>query len=484
MSRRIQITTLSVALFLGGVAIANAQYGGVQNVRTQPVAADQIRVASQTLLVQVDHLVEDMEVDLVRDPVSEQLMTLAYDVQDEVEHLAASVERGIDLNHAVRDFQQFDVQWHRLSRQALRVAANDRYLQRNIARVSQTDAELHRLLRLPVPVDVQEVRVLTSGLRRASAHLREDIETDLRGLWQQREILERAATLEESAEHLEANIARGADVRHIQEDFEAVDEAWLNLAASLRELSPMRFDHVLRATTIVATSEGQLSAALGFEPNPEQFTCFRPAPTEVRRSLPYASSGRPVAIPSGWRLVPVTPGPDRTRVPATTYRAAAASPTTLQPADPGLGLFFNLIFGGGSSGDNREQSQRRIQSDEDVHVHEHDSDRPRPTIKKVIPNNAPAQPVAPAAVPAKPIDAALQARIDKNLAKLSAKDRTAAAAQRTCPVMGQRLGSHGVPIKVNVKDEFGVRRDVFVCCEDCEEKLDDNPGKFLQRLPE
>jgi hypothetical protein len=253
-------------------------------------------------------------------------MTLAYDVQDEVEHLAASVERSVDLNHAAKDFQQFDVEWHRLSRQALRVAANDRRLQRNMARVSQIDAELHRLLRVPVPVDVQEVRVLTSGLRRASAHLREDIETDLRGIWQQQDILERAATLEESAEHLEVSIARGVDVRHLREDFESVDEAWLNLAGSLRELSPMRFGHVLRATTVVATSEGHLRAALGFEPNPEQFTCFRPAPTDVRNSLPYASNGQPVILPSGWRLVPATQGTFRTQTPLTTYRPTPSYP--------------------------------------------------------------------------------------------------------------------------------------------------------------
>jgi hypothetical protein len=436
------------------------------------------------LLVQVDHLVEDMEVDLVRDPVSEQLMTLAYDVQDEVEHLVASIERGVDYNHAVRDFQQFDAHWHRLSRQALRVAANDRHLQRNIARVSQTDAELHRLLRVPTPVDVQEVRVLTSALRRASAHLREDIETDLRGLWQQREILERATTLEESAEHLEVSIARGVDVRHMREDFETVDEAWLNLASSLRRLSPMRFDHVLRATTVVATNEGQLRAALGFEPNPDQFTCFRPAPTDVRNSLPYASSGRPVILPSGWRLVPATPEPTHTQPAVTRYRPTPTYPSSVQPAEPGVGLFLGLLFGGDSNDDSRERSPRRPQVEQDAHDHEHDSDHPRPTIKKVVPGTAPAESSAPAIVPAKPIDAVLQAKIDKNFAKLSIKDRAAAAAQRTCPVMRQPLGSRGVPIKISVKDEFGVRRDVFVCCEDCEEKLDDHPERYLKNLPE
>src|SRR5262245_20739603 len=104
MSRQIRLMSLSVALLFGSSGICVAQYGGGQYARTQPVAIDEIRAAVRTLLLQIDHLVEDMEIDLAREPLSERLIQTAYDVRDEVEHLAASVERGVDLNHAVHDF--------------------------------------------------------------------------------------------------------------------------------------------------------------------------------------------------------------------------------------------------------------------------------------------------------------------------------------------------------------------------------------------
>ncbi len=63
------------------------------------------------------------------------------------------------------------------------------------------------------------------------------------------------------------------------------------------------------------------------------------------------------------------------------------------------------------------------------------------------------------------------------MSKLSLADRTAALAQRTCPVTGDTLGSDGTPIKVQIGG-----RDVFVCCEGCIADLQKDPGKYLTAL--
>ena len=67
--------------------------------------------------------------------------------------------------------------------------------------------------------------------------------------------------------------------------------------------------------------------------------------------------------------------------------------------------------------------------------------------------------------------------IEKALAKLSPADRAAAERQKTCPVIGELLGSMGRPIKLSVEG-----RDVFICCAGCEEDLRDDPAKFLAKL--
>ena len=68
--------------------------------------------------------------------------------------------------------------------------------------------------------------------------------------------------------------------------------------------------------------------------------------------------------------------------------------------------------------------------------------------------------------------------IAAELARLSEDDRTAAMAQKVCPVGGGRLGAMGVPIKV----ELAGGRSAFVCCIGCADPLKDNPEKYLAKL--
>jgi hypothetical protein len=474
MSRFVGSIVLGGALVLGGVATSEAQFGGGQLFRPPPFAREQVRVAVRTLLLQVDHLVEDMELDLVREPMSERMMQTAYDVRDEVEHLASSVERGADYQHLVRDFQQFDAQWHRLTRLTSRFALDNRHLQRDIARVSQTDSELHRLLRVAAPVDMREVRANAAGLARAAEHLREDVQVDLRGTRFQRAILAQTIELEQATEHLVASIDRGVDVPHMRQDFRAIDSAWSDVSESLHQLSSMRFDHLLRAAANVATAQGQLRAALGLEPSPNQFTSFRPGPSEVRRTLPYSTGGTSVVVPNGWRVGATPAETHRTAHPGAPYSSRNES------TEPGMSLVLGLLFGGDPRDPKTVRSNRdRSDDSDDAHDHEHT----RPPVRAVPPVTSPVTKVGGTApVPPKPIDPAIQSRIEKNLAGLAPDARKLAVAQRTCIVKGELLGEHGVPIKVKMKVNSGARREVFVCCDDCEDELFDHPEKYMSRL--
>lgn len=70
-----------------------------------------------------------------------------------------------------------------------------------------------------------------------------------------------------------------------------------------------------------------------------------------------------------------------------------------------------------------------------------------------------------------------EAKIAAELAKLSDADRTAAMAQRNCPVSDERLGSMPGVAKVTVEG-----RDVFICCEGCKGDLEADPAKFMAKL--
>jgi YHS domain-containing protein len=63
------------------------------------------------------------------------------------------------------------------------------------------------------------------------------------------------------------------------------------------------------------------------------------------------------------------------------------------------------------------------------------------------------------------------------MAELDEADRTAALAQKICPVSDEPLGSMGTPLKIDVAG-----RTVFICCEGCRDSLLKEPEKFLAKL--
>ena len=46
--------------------------------------------------------------------------------------------------------------------------------------------------------------------------------------------------------------------------------------------------------------------------------------------------------------------------------------------------------------------------------------------------------------------------------ELSKRDQLKMAAQQICPVSGQKLGTHGAPVKVKIG-----RQELFLCCQPC-----------------
>lgn len=69
-------------------------------------------------------------------------------------------------------------------------------------------------------------------------------------------------------------------------------------------------------------------------------------------------------------------------------------------------------------------------------------------------------------------------RIQASLAKLDAKDRPLAEAQKFCAVeTHSRLGSMGAPAKILVRGQ-----PVFLCCEGCEKQARADEEKTLRQV--
>jgi hypothetical protein len=78
-----------------------------------------------------------------------------------------------------------------------------------------------------------------------------------------------------------------------------------------------------------------------------------------------------------------------------------------------------------------------------------------------------------------PAGAGAQSKHQSALEKLSPEDRALAERQQKCPVTGEPLGSMGTPVKIMVKE-----KPVFICCNSCQKKVEDNPDEILQKVEE
>lgn len=80
---------------------------------------------------------------------------------------------------------------------------------------------------------------------------------------------------------------------------------------------------------------------------------------------------------------------------------------------------------------------------------------------------------APAAVPANPAGNRAAA---VEVSEATRADQEAIRAQGVCPVLGERLGAHGDPLKVTVDG-----RSLFVCCRGCVGKVQRDPGTYFAK---
>ena len=66
------------------------------------------------------------------------------------------------------------------------------------------------------------------------------------------------------------------------------------------------------------------------------------------------------------------------------------------------------------------------------------------------------------------------AKVKASVAKLGAEDRRLVDAQKFCPVLNNRLGSMGRPVKLVLNGQ-----PVFLCCKGCEKNARDHVDATL-----
>jgi hypothetical protein len=276
----------------------------------------------------------------------------------------------------------------------------------------------------------RSVQLIVNSIDAAAQHLSEDVEIDLGDDPAYAEIEAQASDLVARARHLRKAALKGASPDHLRADIQKVGVALTQLQGSLAEIDGAL--HLDRT----AEEVGRMLDQLNREVTPDS-----QAPAAPPRSAPSESVGQ---YSNGRHGLP-------------------KRPVTRCPQCPNLG----------------PPCRMEPQQFNDAFLDEEFLPTPRqnrPPQRRPMPNrNAPVVPQPPARE---------QSRIVvpkdmKGVALLPREEQPAALAQRTCPVTGELLGSHGKPIAVHLRN-----RTVYVCCEGCVSDVKSAPEKYLPKLTE
>lgn len=218
------IGKFSVALLALAILAMSAQ--AVQP--PQPVSSQRIpplRSAEQwvrQLENELDHLEEDLYYGRGRYPAG-----LAEQVQQAslvVAHFRQVLRRNPGQQHLMRDFQRMDQEVHRLVN--LLEQSGDSWLRRQASRIRYPDEQLHYVLQTML-VEQPAADVLLARhahlMEREARNLQEMI---ARVVHPNDPIRAAVGEFVEYAEHFHQVVERGADSRHVIDDFNEVDESW------------------------------------------------------------------------------------------------------------------------------------------------------------------------------------------------------------------------------------------------------------------
>ncbi|MCL4191583.1 MAG: hypothetical protein KJZ87_07540, partial [Thermoguttaceae bacterium] len=201
--------------------------------RSPPPSPDIERWANQ-LANELDHLQEDLYYE--RGNNMPTLTREADEASRAVAHFLEVVSRGADQQHLMRDFQEMDGRVHQLVNRLHQ--SRDNWLIRQAARIQYADEQLHYALRIrPDGGPTGEYREVLAR----HAHL---LESEARQLEQLVQRIERrdghGANLSQAvrdfaseAEHFHEVVEKGADRKHLVDDFQNVDQAWRRAASQV-----------------------------------------------------------------------------------------------------------------------------------------------------------------------------------------------------------------------------------------------------------
>lgn len=206
-------------------------------LRLEPqMQRDELGYQFAALRAELDRLTEDIQVELYANPDRVELANRVRALQSRAAQLSAALDTSYAYRDVKRYYKQFFDDWTATKRM-LR-SLDNRYIQRSISRLGQTNNRLHELLWLAPVIDGADILYLADMLKKNVDYIGDQITlTRLVALPNSRQIFDKAQDFHALCDSFREHVANSTELESVSWEFRELDVAWndlRNLIAPLR----------------------------------------------------------------------------------------------------------------------------------------------------------------------------------------------------------------------------------------------------------
>ena len=215
-----------------------------------------------SLTADFDRLSADIEFDLAQDPQQQEYLRQLRRLQSMVYYLRQAANANRPHEELVGRFKQMHGEWLPLKNKFRLI--DNRYIQRSMTRIAQSNDRIHNLLWIPKVIDGNEILALATTLKQNVDQIADQV--SLRRLLESPNataIFERAKDFYALCGDFRQSVATESDLQALRWDFRELDVSWNDLRVALaHSTDPQTLQHL--ATVDFTVSE--LRESLGERP--------------------------------------------------------------------------------------------------------------------------------------------------------------------------------------------------------------------------
>ena len=224
----------------------NQRLSRLFNVTAQ-IDSVQFQRLAEALEVSLRNLMEDLSTELGWTNETRQLLVTGRMVEQQARYIAYNTEIHRNRELAVAEFNKFKQLWTPYSAQLW--THRNRYIQRNLQRIEQTEREIQQVLLIPISIDHNQLKRLSDVLIADIERLSEQITlADLIKLEAPGNILKTSKDFATAANRFADSVKRNRNLTELQTEYRMVELQWRNITDSFQGNNKAEVLRILRTT--------------------------------------------------------------------------------------------------------------------------------------------------------------------------------------------------------------------------------------------